>query len=198
MPANERKITAADIIPVEQFRRERSERRKAILPMKKLRRVDVGPYCTFYFETFDTMLFQVLEMLAIEKGGEAQLKDELLAYNPMIPQGSELTATIMFEIDEPQRRAAILGRLGGVEERFFLQVGGEKIVATPEGDVERTDEETGKASSVHFVRFAVNEAQKKLFRDPAAQVMAGVDHEHYGHVAILSPATRAELARDFS
>lgn len=197
MPAADRRITAADIIPDAEFRSQRSERRKAMLPMKKLRRVEVGPHCTFYFETFETMLFQVQEMLAIEKGGPAQLADELAAYNPMIPQGSELTATIMFEIDEPNRRAAILGRLGGVEERFFLQVGQDRISATPEGDIERTNEE-GKASSVHFVRFPISDAHKKHFRDPATQVMAGVDHEHYGHVAILSPATRAELARDFS
>jgi hypothetical protein len=198
MPAKDRRITSADIIPMEQFRAQRSERRKAMLPMKKLRRVEVGPHCTFYFETFETMLFQVQEMQAIEKGGEEQLKDELAAYNPMIPQGSELTATIMFEIDDPRRRAAILARLGGVEKRFFIQVGDTRIAGVAEGDVERTDEETGKASSVHFTHFPVSETQKKLFRDPAMQVMAGVDHEHYGHVAILSPATRAELAKDFS
>ncbi len=198
MPAADRRITSADIVPADQFRSQRSERRKAMLPMKKLRRVEVGPFCTFYFESFETMLFQVQEMLAIEKGGEAQLADELAAYNPMIPQGSELTATIMFEIDDPKRRASILGRLGGVENHFFVQVGGERIASIAEGDVERTDEETGKASSVHFVHFPISESQKKLFRDPATQIMAGVDHEHYGHVAILSPATRAELARDFS
>jgi hypothetical protein len=197
MPASQRRITKADIMPASEFGKERSERRKAMLPMKKLRRVEVGPHCTFYFESYETMWFQVQEMLLIEKGGDAQLQDELTAYNPMIPQGSELTATIMFEIDDARRRAAILGRLGGVEERFFLQVGGEKIPGAPEGDTDRTNEE-GKASSVHFVRFSISEPHKKLFRDPAAQVMAGVDHEHYGHVAILSPATRAELAKDFS
>jgi hypothetical protein len=198
MSATDRRITAADIIPAAEFGAQRAERRKAMLPMKKLRRVEVGPHCTFYFETYETMLFQVQEMLLIEKGGEAQLKDELLAYNPLIPQGSELVATIMFEIDEPRRRAAILGRLGGVEERFFVQVGDTKIMGVPEGDTERTDEETGKASSVHFCRFAISDAQKKAFRDPGVVVMVGVDHEHYGHVAILSPATRRELAGDFS
>ena len=198
MSASERRITPADIIPVAEFGKQRAERRKAMLPMKKLRRVDVGPHCTFYFETYETMLFQVQEMLLIEKGGDEQLKDELTAYNPLIPQGSELVATIMFEIDDPRRRAAILGRLGGVEDRFFVAVGDTKIMGVPEGDTERTDAETGKASSVHFCRFAVSDAQKKAFRDPAVTVMAGVDHEHYGHVAILSPATRRELASDFS
>src|ERR1700759_3128736 len=198
MSASERRITAADIMPTAEFGKQRAERRKAMLPMKKLRRVEVGPHCTFYFETYETMLFQVQERLLIEKGGEAQLKDELTAYNPLIPQGSELVATIMFEIDEPRRRAAILGRLGGVEERFFVQVGDTKIMGQPEGDTERTDAETGKASSVHFCRFAITDAHKKAFREPSVVVMAGVDHEHYGHVAILSPATRRELASDFS
>ncbi len=118
-----------------EFGKQRAERRKAMLPTKKLRRIEVGAHCTFYFETYATMLFQVQEMLLIEKGGKTQLKDELLAYNPLIPQGSDLVATIMFEIDEPRRRAAILARLGGVEERFFLQVGDTRIIAVPEGDV---------------------------------------------------------------
>jgi hypothetical protein len=165
--------------------------------MKKLRRIEVGPVCTFYFETFETMLFQVQEMLLIEKGGEAQLTDELTAYNPLIPQGSELVATVMFEIDDPRRRASILSRLGGVEGRFFLQIGDSRVMGVPEGDTERTNED-GKASSVHFVRFSLTPEQKKVFRDPGLQVLAGVDHEHYGHVAILSPASRRELAEDFS
>lgn len=198
MSAADRQITVADIMDTRAFGQHRAELRKALLPKKKLRRIDVGPYCTFYFESFDTMLFQIQEMLHIEKGGEEQLKDELAAYNPMVPKGSELTATIMFEIDEPRRRAAILGRLGGVEERFFVQVDAEKVYGVAEGDVVRTDEETGKASSVHFMHFTLSAAQIAVFRDPGVQVMAGVDHEHYGHVAILSPATRAELATDFS
>lgn len=198
MPAADRRITAADIRPTADFARDRAETRRALLPTKKLRRVEIGPHCTMYFESFETMLFQVQEMLLVEKGGDAQLADELAAYNPMIPQGEELTATIMFEIDDARRRTAILARLGGVEHRFFLQVGDHpRIFGEPEGDTERTDE-TGKASSVHFVHFPVPAEQQKLFRDPTVQVFAGVDHEHYGHVAILSPATRAELARDFT
>jgi hypothetical protein len=196
MPAADRRITPADIIDTARFSAERAERRRALLPVKRLRRIDVGPFCTFYFETYETMLFQVQEMLLIEKGGAAQIEDELMAYNPLIPQGSELVATIMFEIDEPRRRASVLSRLGGVEERFFLQVGERRVAGVPEGDTERTNA-AGKASSVHFVRFPLAADQTRLFRDPATQILAGVDHEHYGHVAILSPATRAELAKDF-
>lgn len=197
MPAAERRITPADIIDIKTFGEQRRERRRALLPRKKLRRIDVGPVCTFYFETYDTMLFQIQEMLLVEKGGEEQLKDELLAYNPMIPQGSELSATIMFEIDNPVRRADVLGKLGGVEERFYLQVGDERIFGVPEGDVERTDE-SGKASSVHFIKFPLTDALKTVFGDGGATVQAGVDHPEYGHAANLTAETRAELSKDFA
>ncbi|MEZ5994838.1 MAG: DUF3501 family protein [Hyphomonadaceae bacterium] len=190
-------IEASDIVAAEQFGRERQARRAALLPVKRLRRVEVGPYCTFYFESYETMLFQVQEMLYIERGGQEQLADELAAYNPMIPQGDELVATIMFEIDEPRRRAAVLARLGGAEECFFIQVGDEKIRGLSEQEVERTNEE-GKASSVHFVHFKLKPEHIARFRDPATQILAGVDHETYAHMALLSPAARAELAKDFA
>lgn len=197
MPLAERRITPADIIPDAVFGKERKERRAALLPVKRLRRADLGPHCTFYFESYDTMLFQIQEMLLIEKGGAAQLVDEMAAYNPLIPQGSELVATVMFEIDDEVRRGAILGRLGGVDDRFFVQVGDERVFAVPEGDIERTRED-GKASSVHFLHFPLSEGQKAVFRDPATVILIGCDHEHYSHMATLSPATRAELAKDFS
>ena len=197
MPAAERRVTPADIIPDAQFGAERKQRRAALLPIKQLRRIALGPYCTFYFECFDTMLFQIQEMLLIEKGGEAQLADELAAYNPLIPQGSELVATVMFEIEDPVRRDLLLRRLGGVEDHFFLQVGADKVYGRQEGDVERTRED-GKTSSVHFLRFPLTEPQKAAFRDPAVPAMVGCDHELYGHLAVLSPASREELARDLA
>lgn len=197
MPAHERRITRTDLIPDAEFAQMRREKRAALLPIKRLRRIALGPYCTVYFENFDTMLFQIQEMLLIEKGGEAQLADELAAYSPLVPQGSELVATVMFEIDDPVRRAAILARLGGVEDRFFLQVGPDKVAGLPEGDVERTRED-GKTSSVHFLRFPLGPDQIAQFRDPATTIMVGCDHEDYAHLAVLSPATRAELSRDFA
>ena len=116
MPAATRQITPADLIPDADYARQRRDRRQALLPVKRLRRVALGPICTLIFENYDTMLFQVQEMLLVEKGGAAQVPDELQAYNPLIPQGSELVATVMFEIDDPVRREALLARLGGVEE----------------------------------------------------------------------------------
>src|ERR1700690_3799728 len=136
MPREARTITRADLIPVAQYAKERSERRRALLPTKKLRRVDVGPYATFYFENFDTMWLQVHEMLYIEKGGEAQIADELSAYNPLIPQKGEPVPPLVFEIEEPVRRANVLGQLGHVEETVYFDIGGERVKATFETDVE--------------------------------------------------------------
>jgi hypothetical protein len=197
MPAQLRHIEPADLLPDAQFSKVRKERRAALLPLKRLRRVALGPDCTFHFESYETMLFQVQEMLLIEKGGAEQVPDELSAYNPLIPQGSELVATVLFEIDDPVRRATTLGQLGGVEDRFFLQIGGERAPGVPEGDIERTRDD-GKTSAVHFLRFTLSPSQKAGFADPAAPVMLGCDHPRYGHLAILGPDVRAELSKDFN
>jgi hypothetical protein len=195
MPAAQRRITREDIISNEAFAAQRKARRAELLPIKKLRRVAVGPYCTFYFETFATMLFQVQEMLLIEKGGEDQIKGELAAYNPLIPQGAELTATVMFEIDDPVRRERVLGELGGVEEQFFLDAGGARSGGRQEGDVERTRED-GKTSSVHFIRFPLTSLQIDAFKADHGEVFVGCDHRLYSHLAKLSPETKRELMSD--
>jgi Protein of unknown function (DUF3501) len=195
MPAAQRQITPSDLIPDADYAKERRERRLALLPVKRLRRIELGPFCTVHFECYDTMLFQVQEMLLTEKGGAAQVPDELAAYNPLIPQGSELVATVMFEIEDPVRREAMLARLGGVEDTFFIQVGSERAMGVPEGDVERTRED-GKTSSVHFLHFPLSADQAARFRDPATQILVGCGHEAYSHLAGLTPATRAELSRD--
>jgi hypothetical protein len=197
MPASLRQVTRADLLSDAEFAKVRKERRAALLPVKRLRRLELGPSCTVYFECFDTMLFQIQEMLLTEGGGEAQIEDELQAYNPLIPQGAELVATVMFEIDDPVRRANTLARLGGVEDDFFLQIGEERAQGVPEGDVERTRED-GKASSVHFLRFPLTAAQIAVFRDPKTAILVGCDHPAYSHLAGLSPATRAELSKDFA
>ena len=123
MPKEKREISKEDIMPFDVYTKNRKELRKNIVDFKKDRRVALGPYATFYFESYETMLAQVQEMLYIEKGGEEQLKDELAAYNPLVPNGKELTATLMFEIDNPVSRAAFLGKVGGIEEKVFMKVG---------------------------------------------------------------------------
>lgn len=195
--AGKTEITRADIVPTEQYAKERAARRKAMVEVKRNRRLSVGPYATFYFENYETMWQQIHEMLYIEKGGEEQIADELRAYNPLIPKGRELVATIMFEIDDPVRRHAVLSGLGGVEEHMSIQVGGQTIKGRPEGDVERTNE-AGKTSSVHFMHFDFTDEQVAAFRQPGAQVIVGINHPHYGHLAVLPEAVRAALAADFA
>jgi len=197
MPVETRQITHEDIMALEDYANVRMEKRRALIPTKKLRRIEVGPYATFYFESYETMLAQVQEMLYIEKGGDEQLEDELSAYNPMIPQGTDLSATLMFEIDDPIRRLNILLRLGGVEEKCFIQVGDEKIYADPEQEVERTSED-GKTSAVHFLHFRFNADQIAAFKAAGTQILLGFEHENYAHLTILSPATLEELAKDFA
>ena len=189
-------ITAADVLPLAEYRKVRAERRRAITALKRVRRLEVGPFATFYFESFATMLHQVQEMLYIEKGGEAQLPDELAAYNPLIPKGRELVATVMFEIEDPGRRARILATLGGVEHTAFIRCAGETIKAEAEDDQERTRAD-GKASSVQFVHFPFTAAQIGKFRVPATEVVVGFSHENYGHMALMSETVRAALAKDF-
>ena len=197
MPASVRQISASDLLSDAEFSKVRKDRRAALLPIKRLRRVHLGPHCTFYFECYETMLFQIQEMLLIEKGGAAQIPDELAAYNPLVPQGRELVATIMFEVEDPVRRAEVLARLGGVEDLLYLKVGDTKIFGLADGDEERTRDD-GKTSAVHFLHFPLQPEQIAQFRDPTTTIMIGSDHESYAHMALLSPATRAELARDFS
>jgi hypothetical protein len=190
-------ITRADILPWAEYAKDRAEHRKRITAIKRNRRVEVGPFVTFYFESFDTMWLQVQEMLHIERGGEAQIPEELAAYNPLIPKGRELIATFMIEIDDPLRRARVLAGLGGIEDTAFIEVGGERVAAKPEADQDRTTSE-GKASSVQFVHFPFTDAQVAAFGEPNARVILGLSHPNYSHMAVLSEATRAALAEDFA
>ena len=194
--ANRHELTGADIMPPADYARQRKELRRKVAALKRNRRVEVGPYVTFYFESYDTMWLQVHEMVHIEKGGAEQVPGELEAYNPLIPQGTELIATFMIEIDDPDRRQRILGTLGGIEETAFFRIGGETVRAQAEADQDRTNAE-GKASSVQFVHFPFTAAQIAAFRAPDAQVVLGLDHRNYGHMAVLPDAVRAELAKDF-
>ena len=143
------------------------------------------------------MKAQIQEMLHIEKGGDEQLKDELAAYNPLIPKGKELVATLMFEIDNPLSRAEFLNKVGGIEENVFLQLGNEKIKSIPEQDVDRTSAE-GKASSVQFIHFEFTDEQIKKFKDPSSEIILGVDHEIYSHMTKLTEDNKKVLATDFS
>jgi hypothetical protein len=191
-----REVTKADLIPADEYAKNRKTYRKEIVSYKKNRRVSLGPYANFYFESYETMKAQIQEMLYIEKGGDEQLKDELAAYNPLIPKGKELVATLMFEIDNPLSRAEFLNKVGGIEEKVFLKIGEEKIKSIPEQDVDRTSAE-GKASSVQFIHFKFTDAQIKKFKDKTSDISIGVDHEMYTHSAKLDESAKSALALDF-
>ena len=197
MPKQNREIEKTDLIPADTYGKSRKEIRKDLVEFKKNRRIALGPYATFYFESFETMLAQVQEMLHIEKGGDEQLKDELIAYNPLIPKGKELIATLMFEIDNPVSRATFLGKVGGIEEKVFMEVDNEVVKAVPEEDVDRTSVE-GKASSVQFIHFKFNDEQIVKFKENNITVEIGIDHKDYSHKTKLTEDNIKSLAADFS
>jgi hypothetical protein len=190
-----REITHDDILPMDQYATERTERRKQISAVKKSRRVAVGPDATFYFENYDTMWHQIHEMLLVEKGGNEQITDELEAYNPLIPKGNELVATMMIEIDEPGRRDKVLRQLGGVENTITIAIGDDIIQAVPENDVERTKSD-GKTSSIHFLHFPLSAKQIDSFKTTSTKAVLGFGHEHYAHMAVIPDTARSSLIGD--
>ena len=196
MPKDKKEIQKSDIMPLDIYTKQRKELRKNIVDFKKNRRISLGPYATFYFESYETMLAQVQEMLYIEKGGDEQLKDELTAYNPLVPNGTELIATLMFEIDNPISRAAFLSKVGGIENNVFMKIDGEKVKAVPEKDVDRTSSD-GKASSVQFIHFKLNDVQIKKFKTFSQNIEIGIDHKEYSHTTKLSDITIESLSADF-
>ena len=196
MTSPRRALTRADIMDMADYAKVRAAKRAAIAALKRHHRLAVGPFATFHFESYETMWMQVHEMLHIERGGEEQIAGELEAYNPLIPRGDALIATLMLEIDDPTRRERELYRLAGIEDTIRLEVGGTAVAAQPiEDEVARTSED-GKTSSIHFLRFPFPPAVAARFRTPGARVQLGIDHPAYGHLAILSEETRAALAED--
>lgn len=186
-------IVRSDILEASVYESIRTKKNNELRPIRQKRRISVGPYATFCFESYETMWLQIHEMLRIEKGGEAQINDELLAYNPLIPKGSELVATLMFEIEDPEKRKKVLGKLAGIEYKIFMAVGSDKIWAKPEDDQERSRED-GKTSAVHFVRFQLSEEKKQKFFQET--IVLGFEHPDYGHMATLNNDTKAELEKD--
>ena len=196
MTKENRVVEKNDLISPKIYAKNRKQFRKKLVEFKKNRRIALGPYATFYFENFETMLGQIQEMLHIEKGGDAQINDELNAYNPLIPKGKELIATLMFEIDDPTLRTDFLSKVGGIEEQVYMKIEDETIKAIPEIDVDRTSAE-GKASSVQFIHFNFSEKQIKKFKDLNTQVILGIDHNLYNHMTKISKDTKSTLMKDF-
>ena len=196
MSKEKREIEKEDLLSSDVYAKSRKQIRKDLVEFKKDRRIALGPYATFYFESFETMVAQVQEMLHIEKGGDEQLKDELIAYNPLVPSGKELVATLMFEIDNPTSRAAFLGKVGGIEEKVFMKINNEIVKAVPEEDVDRTSAE-GKASSVQFIHFKLNDDQISKFKSDSTTIELGIDHKEYTHTTRLAENSVKSLCADF-
>jgi hypothetical protein len=197
MSATERRVTRADIMAPSEYAAKRNELRKSLVAMKKNRRMEVGPFATFHFESYETMWQQIQEMLHIEKGGEEQVAGELEAYNPLIPQGNELIATLMLEIEDASRRNRELYRLAGIEEATYIELADHRVAGRPTEYDERTTPD-GKTSSVHWVRFTFTDVEKKKLADPSVPAILGVAHAAYGHMAVIPPAVRAALVKDFA
>jgi len=197
MSKEKRQIEKEDLIPADIYAKNRKQIRKDLVEFKKNRRIALGPYATFYFESFETMLAQVQEMLHIEKGGDEQLKDELIAYNPLVPNGKELTATLMFEIDSPVSRATFLGKVGGIEEKIYMEIDNEVVKAIPETDVDRTSVD-GKASSVQFIHFKLSNDQIIKFKSNNSIIEIGIDHKEYSHKTKLNEENIKSLLLDFN
>ena len=196
MSKEKRQIEKEDLLPSDVYAKSRKQIRKDLVEFKKDRRIALGPYATFYFESFETMLAQIQEMLYIEKGGDEQLKDELAAYNPLVPDGKELTATLMFEIDNPISRSAFLEKVGGIEKKIFMKIDNEVVKAVPEDDVDRTSAE-GKASSVQFIHFKFNDEQINKIKLGNVSIEIGIDHKEYAHTTKLTEDNVKSLSADF-
>ena len=190
-------ISRADILDLASYEKVRAEKRDAARMAKADRRAEVGPFATLNFENYDTIWLQIQEMLRIEKGGDGQLADELAAYNPLIPKGRDLAATLMLEIPDPARRDSELRKLGGIEDTITLSFAGYTVTATPDDDTPRTRDD-GKTSAVHFLHFRFSDEQSAAFKITGAEITLGFGHPGYRHAAVLSEPARAALAEDFS
>ena len=192
-----RKIKLENIISNEAYGKIRSAKRREMIEFKKYRRLDIGPVVSLYFESRDTMLYQIQEMAYVEKITKEELNDELLSYNPLVPNGMELTATMMIEIDDPLRRKNFLSRLGGIEEKVKVLVGNEEIYADSEKDIDRTTS-AGKTSAVHFLHFRFTANLAEAFKNKNNLIQIGIDHDAYGHLSIISDKIREELGKEFN
>jgi hypothetical protein len=192
------KLRPEDLYSLEQYSRQRAEFRPRVIAHKRNRTLQVGPNATLCFEDRLTVQYQVQEMLRIERIFEAEgIEDELAAYNPLIPDGSNWKATLLIEYPEVNERRAALARLKGVEDRCWVQVAGhDRVHAIADEDLERENDE--KTSSVHFLRFELTPAMAAAAKSGAA-IAVGIDHDAYRHAIDPLPAeARDALVRDLA
>jgi hypothetical protein len=189
------KLTVDDLLSLERYHKERPRMRAEVLAHKRNRQAPIGPNVTLYFEDRLTMRYQVQEMLRAERIFESEaIAEELEAYNPLIPDGTNLKATMMVEYPDVEERRAALKRLKGIEDCVYLEVAGhERVFAHADEDLERSDET--KTSAVHFLRFELDSGMRQALKG-GAPLKLGVAHEHYTHELAASPDVCRSLAAD--
>ena len=190
------KLAPGDLMTLEQYARERPAFRARVLEHKGERQLAVGPNATWCFEDRLTVQYQVQEMLRVERIFEPEgIAEELGAYNPLIPDGSNWKVTLLLEFAQPQERARALACLRGIEDRCWVEIAGQaRVFAIADEDLERENAE--KTSAVHFLRFELTDAMIARLRSGAA-LAAGIDHEHYRYQVTVSESMRESLAADF-
>lgn len=191
------KLTRDNLISLEEYAEQRPAFRQKVIEHKRNRRLDLGTNAALYFEDFLTMQYQVQEMLRIERIFESDgINEELNAYNPLIPDGSNWKATFMIEFPEVEERRAMLSQLRGIENRVYVQVADfDRVLAVADEDLERSDDE--KTSAVHFLRFELPAEQVAALKG-GASLVAGIDHENYRvEVSPVADNIRQSLVADF-
>jgi hypothetical protein len=189
-------LTRDDLMSLERYAEERAAFRARVMAHKKHRQVRLGEHATLYFEDRVTIQYQIQEMLRVERIFEREgMQEELDAYNPLIPDGSNLKATFMIEYADADERKRELAKLVGIEDRVWVRVAGhDQVFAIADEDLERETEE--KTSSVHFLRFELTDAMVAALKQ-GAELSMGVDHDNYRHeVAGLPCAVRECLTGD--
>ena len=190
-------ISVSDVLNLYEYEKVRDARRREVIELKARRRVQVGRYLSFVFENRATVLFQIQEMCRAERiVDEDKIADEVDVYSSLLPDPGELVATMMIEITEPSEIKPVLDKLLGIDTRDYvrLEVGTHRIPGVFETG--RSDEERGKLSAVHFVRFAVPPEARRIFRD--AEVAIVVEHPNERARTVLSGATTQSLADDLT
>ena len=191
-------ITRSSLLSLEAYHKERPEMRHKAIDDRRIRTVHLGDHLTMIFENEFLMRYQIQEMLRVEKTfDDAGIQDELDAYNPLVPDGSNFKATMMLEYPNEADRKIALSKLVGVENHVFIEVEGQaRVYAIADEDLDRSSEE--KTSAVHFMRFELTEDMKKVLK-AGAQMMVGCDHKGYPiHVETLAHETLASLVADLS
>lgn len=196
MQTSTHKIARDSLLSLEAYARQRNEFRARVIAHKKDRTVHLGEHVTLVFEDELTIRYQVQEMLRIERTFEEQgIRDELDVYNPLVPDGSNLKATMMIEYEDAEERKHALSRLKGIEDRVWVQVeGSARVYAIADEDLERENED--KTSAVHFLRFELGAEMKHALKHGAG-LSIGVAHPNYqAAIGAVAPGVRASLAQD--